>query len=185
MDVTQFWQLIEKTRIENDRHGEQQAKLILEELMQLPLQEIIDYELIFRDFYDRAERYDLMDAAYFIVSFGDSGWKDFRGWLIGQGQKTYEMVLADPDTLAEIIPIEKRFEISGEVVLYTGQQAYALRMGDEDAFIPYNTDETYEASDRGESLDKDFTTWKDYDRRFAEKFPRVWEKFHDEMDENN
>ena len=184
MDVNQFWALIEKTRVENDQLGEQQAASLIQELTQLSLQDIIDFENIFNNFWARADQSNLQDAARFIVAFGDSGWKDFRGWLIGQGRQTYEKVLSDPDSLSEIISLEKRFDVTAELLLYVGQHAYKIKMNDENAVVPWLPDENDIPFERGESLQKNFTTWEDYDRRFAEKSPRVWEKFHDDMYEN-
>lgn len=182
MDVQQFWQLIKKTRIKNDWQGQRQAELLIQELVQLSIQDIIDFENIFNNFWGRADRGDIDDVGQFIVSYGDSGWKDFRGWLIGQGQQTYEKVLADPDWLAEIISIENRFEIQAELLLYVGQNAYEIKMGDENAIVPWLDNEIDSPFERGESLWKTFTTWEDYYRRFAEKFPKTWAKFYDEVD---
>jgi hypothetical protein len=44
---------------------------------------------------------DQWGAAY-LANGGcsDDGFDYFRGWLIGQGRKVYETVLADPDSLA-------------------------------------------------------------------------------------
>lgn len=179
MDVTQFWELIEKTHVENDESGKQQATLIRQELVQLPVEEIIAYEQIFYDFFNRAEHYDLRDAASFIGAFGDSGWKDFRGWLIGQGQKVYDMILADPDSLADIVSVDMRFEITAEWLLYTGQQAYEIKTGNEDAVIPYSFDDTNEPVDRRESLWKSSSSSDEYDHLFAQKYPKIWAKFNE------
>jgi hypothetical protein len=179
MDVNQFWALIEKTRIENDQHGEQQAALLIQELVQLSLQDIIDFDNIFDDFCARADRAILQDAAGFIVAFGDSGWMDFRGWLVGQGQKAYESILTNPDLLAEMIPVEKRFEIRAELLLSAAQQAYALQTGNDPTTMPYAFDDIYEPFDRGETLWKRSSTWDEYCQLFAEKFPKIWAKFKD------
>ena len=33
---------------------------------------------------------------------GDDGLSDFRGWLIGEGKKTYFKALSNPETLEEL-----------------------------------------------------------------------------------
>lgn len=53
----------------------------------------------------RANRWDLWGAGYVIHGgMSDDGFAYFRNWLVGQGRSLFEQALADPDSLAELIP---------------------------------------------------------------------------------
>jgi Protein of unknown function (DUF4240) len=102
MDISQFWQLTEKSHTACGDDAQKQAEFLVEELVRLPVEEIVDYDPIFDKLDNRVDRNDLSDIASIIYGgLGDSGWKDFRGWLIGEGQSTYESVLANPETLGD------------------------------------------------------------------------------------
>ena len=74
MDRDQCWSMIETARQASGGDVQQQAALVKAALRRLPLAEVIGFQR----------------------KFG------FRGWLIGQGQRTYEAALADPDSLADL-----------------------------------------------------------------------------------
>ncbi|MFF5233220.1 DUF4240 domain-containing protein [Dactylosporangium sp. NPDC000521] len=53
------------------------------------------------DLFTQSYRADLWAAAYLINDgASDDGFDYFRGWLIAQGQTTYEQAVASPDSLA-------------------------------------------------------------------------------------
>jgi hypothetical protein len=176
MDVTQFWQLIDQTKTTSKGDIDKQAALLQEAIAKLPLEEIIEYRRIFDKLLRRADRADITDVTEVITGgLGDSGWRDFRAWLIGQGQQVYENVLTDPETLADIVPLEDQPDITAEPLLYVGQIAYEEKTGT-DQPIPrvFKSDETLS---RGEGLWKSVSSREEFNRRFKEKFPRVWAKF--------
>ncbi len=172
MDIPQFWQLIEKSRVASGGDCKRQAEILIEELLRLPVEEIIDYEHIFDKLDNRADRHDLRDIAGIIYGVGDSGWKDFRGWLIGQGQQVYEKVIANPEFLGDIAEVDTQFDNYAEFLLYVGMKAYREKTGTE---IPPIFDD--EPIEKGESLWKGVSSAEEFDRRFKEKYPKIWEKF--------
>lgn len=107
MKEQEFWDLI------NDAHT--QAAGIAEELSILSTtlnglssDEIVDFQCRYYDCYERAYRWDLWGAAYLINGGCSSdGFEYFIGWLIAQGQETFESVLKDPECLVT-------FEIEGD-----------------------------------------------------------------------
>ena len=56
----------------------------------------------------------------------DDGFIDFRAWLIAQGRDTYLSALADPDSLAEVIPYG---DCCFETLSYVGDYAYEQLTG--------------------------------------------------------
>jgi hypothetical protein len=105
MDQDGFWSLIDRTRYASSGDPYNQAELLVEELTELTDQEIIDYALIYREFEDHAYVADLWDAAAIIDSWGcsDDGFIDFRAWLIAQGKAVYYDVIANPESLIDIV----------------------------------------------------------------------------------
>jgi hypothetical protein len=55
----------------------------------------------------------------------------FRAWLIGQGRETFEKVVADVETLADILPPDIEMSPEGEELLSTGADAYEAATGEE------------------------------------------------------
>jgi hypothetical protein len=104
MDDITFWRLIDETRKASGNSGHLQAKLLIEELIRLPEEDIISFHMILEAQMDRAYNRDLWSAAY-IINCGCSsdGFMDFRAWLVGQGQSVFENALSDPETLVDVV----------------------------------------------------------------------------------
>jgi hypothetical protein len=125
MDITQFWQLIDRTRVASGGDNIKHAELLTDELAQLPEEEIVEYQHIFDTLVRRAERDDILEVADFIYGgLGDDGWKDFRAWLVGQGQMVYENMLADPESLVDVVGTLERLNITAELLSYAARHAF-------------------------------------------------------------
>ncbi len=106
MNVNIFWKLIDKTRNASNGDVSKQANLLIEELVQLPLTEILAYETIMDNLLDTAYDAALWDAAEIIeCGCGDDGFSDFRAWLIAQGKDVYEKAIANPESLVDLIDV--------------------------------------------------------------------------------
>jgi hypothetical protein len=93
-------------------------------LKKLPPDEICEFDRHFVRRRMEAYRWDLWAVAY-IINGGcsDDGFEYFRCWLIGQGQKAYETVLASPEKISRWIKEdEETFE--GESLMYAASDAY-------------------------------------------------------------
>ncbi|WP_308307228.1 DUF4240 domain-containing protein [Streptomyces sp. ISL-10] len=105
MNKEQFWKLIEKARehAPDTRDGSDIAGRASALLARRSAQEITAAQQTLWDLMADSYRNPLWAAAY-VVNGGcsDDGFDYFRGWLIAQGRTTFERVLADPDTLAEL-----------------------------------------------------------------------------------
>lgn len=107
MDETKFWALIDEARtaVAADSEDPQQDMMdvLQEKLEDLAGEEIIAFQEQMRAQFWRAFTYDLSAAIYVIR--GDKCDADdflgFRGWLISRGQRYFDRVLADPDSLGE------------------------------------------------------------------------------------
>ncbi len=99
MDKQTFWKLIETARA--DAAPEEVASRAAELLADRPEAEIAASQQVLWDLLAESYRAPLWAAAY-VINGGcsDDGFDYFRGWLLTQGQETFETALTDPDALA-------------------------------------------------------------------------------------
>ena len=84
MDTSHFWRLIEQSKTESGGICTKQVAALTSILLELPADEIEEFDIIFYRFHAQAYRNDVWAAAY-IMNGGcsDDGFLDFRSWLIG------------------------------------------------------------------------------------------------------
>jgi hypothetical protein len=128
MNRTEFWELIDRTRLDSGEDSDKQAELLVAELSKLSEQEILDYQEILDDLEDEAYIAELWDVAH-IIAWGcsDDDFMDFRAWLIGQGRDIFENALVNPESLVDLVEVGQK--ITSEDLLYVAMQAYELRTG--------------------------------------------------------
>jgi hypothetical protein len=102
MDILQFWNVIDQARLESGRLCDlpSSAKALL---ITFDTLEIIHFERWLRKAFKDA--YDAKLWAAACVVFGicsDDKFYDFQSWLIANGQRIFDLVLLDPDRLADI-----------------------------------------------------------------------------------
>jgi hypothetical protein len=130
MDEETFWQLIDKTRAASGRNVSKQADLLVDELVQLSVEEILDFDKIVDEFMDNAYDAALWDAAYIIrCGCSDDGFYEFRGWLIAQGKDVYDNALADPESLVDLIDITETAQQG--YLIHAAFDAYEQKTGQE------------------------------------------------------
>src|SRR5262249_18997583 len=102
MLADKFWQIIERAA-KADHDPDAHMEALRAELRELPLDEIISFEVAFRRYLNEAYTWNLWGAAYVIHRFGsDDGFEYFRRWLVTRGRDVYERAVADPDSLAQL-----------------------------------------------------------------------------------
>ena len=130
MNIEAFWKLIDTAREMSGGNVSKQAELLVETLAQLQVIEILDFETIMFDLLDKAYEAALWDAAVIIgCGCGDSGFWDFRAWLIAQGQDVYEQALANPESLVDLIDVSENAQEGA--LLYVVMTAYEKKTGSE------------------------------------------------------
>jgi hypothetical protein len=105
MDTPQLWQLIEDARrlVADPADTDAVADRMVDLLASYPPAEIVATQQVLWDVLAESYRLPLWAAAYLINGgCSDDGFDYFRGWLVMQGESTYQRVLADPDTLADL-----------------------------------------------------------------------------------
>ena len=110
----------------------------------------------------RAYRWDLWGAAWLMNGgCSDDGFRDFRDWLISEGEAVYEAALADPDSLADVAQ-DEAFEL--ESFGYVALEVYEQLT---DAPLPRGS-VTDPASPAGQAWDED---------ALPARFPRLARRF--------
>jgi hypothetical protein len=111
IDLKRFWDLIAFAR---NRPAEDHFEALRSELMKLPPDEILAFELRYDEREHAAYKEDLWGAAYLIEGgCSDDGFHDFRAWLVAQGRQVYDNAVANPDSLADVLDGEEVDDDSG------------------------------------------------------------------------
>ncbi|TWD80828.1 uncharacterized protein DUF4240 [Kribbella amoyensis] len=168
MDRDRFWGLVEAARAMVDdtvADPDGVADALVKALSGMGAEEIVGFGVQFDLLQAEAYRWDLWGAAYLINGgASDDSFDYFRGWLVAQGQETWDAALADPDSLADVIDedLDEDFEgFDGEALLAVGSEAYAAGAGSAkdfwgavDAATPEAPDvpggQTFDFDDEGE-----------------------------------
>ena len=161
MQIENFWEIIEKSKLDADDCSEQ-ADNLSQLLGELEPQEIISFDEHLNKKLIEAYRWDLWAVAY-IVNGGasDDGFLYFRGWLVAQGKDYFEAALTNPENATKKIAVGDEAEC--EDILYVASSAYEEKTGNE---IPTKLVEPSEPA--GESWEEDDV---------EQLFPRIAKKF--------
>ena len=128
MDAAAFWQLIEESRENAGGDFDEQAADLTDLLSDLPADEILAFDRMFRQHLNEAYRWDLWGAA-FIINGGcsDDSFEYFRCWLIAEGERVYREALADPESLIGRAEPDRHNE--AESMQYAAADAYEVETG--------------------------------------------------------
>ena len=137
MTLDEFWMHIEAANKEAPSI-EVVPQLLIRRLSRLPENEIVDFSRHFDDCLNRSNDGRLWVAASVMMGgCGDDSFDYFRGWLIAQGRKIFETVLADPDSMADLNCISQdRRSARLEKMLGVAEDAYRQRLRSDDIDIP-------------------------------------------------
>lgn len=116
MTIDQYWDIVD--RVHRASEGDMDAKcdLLGEELRKLPAAEVKSFSEHFDDCDDKAYSWELWAAAYLIGGgCSDDTFSDFRASLISTGRETFEQVVSNPETLADM-------NLTEEAAFYEGYQ---------------------------------------------------------------
>jgi predicted DNA-binding WGR domain protein len=168
--VTEFWNLIERTKRKAFRDVEEQAEALIEILSERPPEDIIEFYRIFEYFHALSYRSDLWGAAYIIQGgCSDDMFDYFRAWLIAQGKDVFENALENPETLTRVISVEEAEEIDAECMLYVAGEAYERKTGtDWEKFLDLSGVVKFP------ELEFD---WNEEDDSLKLKFPKLYKKY--------
>ena len=128
MSKDAFWALIQEAKTACGQDLNAMEDYLREQLVSMGPAAAKNFHDILQTYEDLADQYGLWDAVSVIKEYGcsDDGFIDFRAWLIAQGREVYFAALADPDSLADVVPYgDCRFE----QLSYVGDYAYEQLTG--------------------------------------------------------
>lgn len=101
-----FWDLIHDAKIACGQDMDVMLAYLKDRLVSMGPTQAQNFHDIIHAYEDLADKFGLWDAAGIMKEYGcsDDGFIDFRAWLIAQGREVYFAALADPDSLADVVP---------------------------------------------------------------------------------
>ena len=123
-----FWKLIQSAKETCGQDMDAMMDFLKDRLVSMGPEQAQNFHDILHAYEDLADKFGLWDAAGVMKGYGcsDDGFIDFRAWLIAQGRDIYLSALADPDSLAEVIPYG---DCCFETLSYVGDHAYEQLTG--------------------------------------------------------
>ena len=123
-----FWKLIQSAKETCGQDMDAMMDFLKDRLVSMGPEQAQNFHDTLNAYEDLADKFGLWDAAGVMKEYGcsDDGFIDFRAWLIAQGKEVYLSALADPDSLAEVIPYG---DCCFETLSYVGDQAYEQLTG--------------------------------------------------------
>lgn len=171
MSDERFWALIGRTTaFESD--PERQIAALHSALGKLSIDEVEAFEAAFGGQLKRSYSWDLWGAAH-VVHGGasDDGFEYFRRWLISKGQRVFEKVLADPDSLADILAPETAGVLEFEEFAYVARGVWSERTGRAGGEMPNPSEMIHLGlKPSGTSFDEDA-------EHLAKRYPKLWRRF--------
>lgn len=169
MDKPTFWKIIDASRAKARGNVYEHIETLQKELEKYDPDEIVSFARIFDEYWVRAYTHELWGAAYIIGGgCGDSGFLDFRGWLISKGEQVYEAAMADPESLLDVVTDEDD-EGQVEGFHYAASKAWEARTGKGMKDFP-GSGVDYPREPAGES-------WHGDDDVLMGRFPRLAQRF--------
>lgn len=123
-----FWDLIHEAKNACGQDMDAMLANLKDRLVSMGPTQTQNFHDIIHAYEDLADKFGLWDAAGIMKEYGcsDDGFIDFRAWLIAQGREVYFAALADPDSLADVVPYG---DCCFEQLSYVGDYAYEQLTG--------------------------------------------------------
>lgn len=171
MDQQRFWAIIDRTAV-FEADPERQLDALRGELKALTADEVLVFRSLFEAQLARAYVWDLWAVAY-IAHGGasDDGFEYFRRWMVSKGSVAFEALLADPDSLADLLVADVAGVLEFEEFPYVVDDVWSEKTGQDAGAMPL--DVTFAppgAEPRGEPFAEE-------SEQLERRFPRTWARF--------
>jgi hypothetical protein len=170
MSDDRFWALIQATiAYEND--PDRQLAALHAGLAPRSVEEVEQFESAFDAQLQRSYSRDLWGAAY-VVHGGasDDEFEYFRCWLISKGRAVFDKVLADPDSLADLLAPDTQGILQFEEFAYEARKVWGEKVGRPAREMPNATAMMYFRAPAGTKFAEDAAS-------LARRYPKLWRRF--------
>ena len=171
MPEDRFWSLIDaSTAPESD--SARAVRALRAALQVLSAEEIAAFQATFRATARKAYAWEVWGAAHVLRGgASDDAFEDFRGWLISRGRRVFEAVLANPDSLADLLPLAPGGVLDFEGFAYVAAEVWSRKAGAAGGTMPEAFDAMARAAEpEGEKFAED-------EAHLAVRYPRLWQRF--------
>jgi hypothetical protein len=171
MSEDQFWAIIASTTAYESDPDAQLAALHAA-LSRLSVEQVLAYEATFDQLMRRSYSWDLWGAAYLINGgASDDGFEYFRCWLISRGREVFERSVADPDSLADIVPMDATDGLDFELFAYVAREVWGEKTGQASNLMPNAAPMMYpDLQPSGVKFETDGSS-------LARRYPKLWRRF--------
>lgn len=166
-----FWNIIDHSAASEANPDAQLADLRTS-LSRLSPSQIADFERLFDETMRQSYSWDLWGAAY-IANGGasDDGFEYFRCWLISKGRKVFEKVVADPDSLADVLAgSEGGGDLEFEDFAYVARETWAAKTKRDWNDMPVVANMAYDDKPSG-------VPFSENPAELARRYPKLWKRF--------
>jgi len=171
MDHRGFWAIVDRTAA-FEADPERQLEALRGELEAMPAEEVLAFGRAFDAQLARAYTWDLWAIAS-IVHGGasDDGFEYFRRWMVSKGSATFEALLADPDSLPDLLVEDVSGVLEFEEFPYVVAEVWSAKTGQDSGAMPADLwFATMGVEPRGEPFADD-------PEQLERRFPRTWARF--------
>lgn len=168
-----FWRIIDGIA-HSGAEPDDRLDALEKELKVLSLNEIIAFEMAFRQLLNEAYTWDLWGAAYVIHGgCSDDGFEYFRRWLVSRGRQAYEAALANADSLRELelSPTGPDGCWEFEEFYYVAMKVFGDKGGDGD--VRDHSEPEAGLGGPGPSGDE----FADDEEHLKKRYPKLWRRF--------
>jgi hypothetical protein len=167
-----FWRIIGRT-VDSSHDPDGQINALRSVLRELPIEDIVSFELAFRRYLNQAYTWDLWGAAYVIHGgCSDDGFEYFRRWLVSRGRDVYETALANPESLAQLDAQPGPDDVwEFEAIYYVTRRAFEEKGGEGD--VRDHSEPEAGLGGAGPSGEP-FVEDEEY---LARRYPKLWHRF--------
>ncbi|WP_033543779.1 DUF4240 domain-containing protein [Planococcus sp. CAU13] len=176
MTEKEFWELLSSANRKSDDWYEQ-LEWLQEKLAKRSVNDIIRFDYLFNQIYQKSYTSDLWAAAYIIMGgCSDDSFDYFRAWLVFLGLEAYEKALANPES---IIPYLNELE-EGDVpefedFLYCAGTVFEEKTGlEQDDYLNLYWKLS---GDENKQPEMEFDWDEDDEEGLRKKFPLLWELY--------
>ena len=171
MSDDRFWAIVDSAAA-YEAQPDAQLNVLRSALGKLSADDIEAFQAALGAQLKRSYTWDLWGADYVIHGgASDDAFEYFRRWLISKGRRVFEKVLADADSLADILAADSQGVLEFEEFAYAAGDVWSKKTGRPANQMP----DTSEASYAG--TDPSGTPFEEDEAALSARYPKLWKRF--------